>query len=577
MNLNPQHPDGGATPADADAGAPANDGSADRQFVTFSVAGEMFAVPMGPVQEIIRLPEVAQLPLAPHALEGLANLRGRVLPIINLRSLFGAARREADDATRALVINLGQALGFIVDHVASVVNVEPSQIQAADAIQSVVRTEYLSGLIQQERPEGGTQLLLILDFERLVQAQFAGLQAAGELRRETRESRGSRESCGADTPGALLTSEAGPQTEGERSAGEDLLLVSFTVAGQEYGISINDVQEIVQLPEHITSLPNAPVHVSGLISLRRRLLPLLDLRSLFGLGSIAADEHHRIVVVALPPAAPGGEPALVGLITDTVKEVIHVPRRQNEPMPGILARDVQMQEFASICRLDEGRRLVSVISTQALLGLDAVQEAAALQLSPGTFPTDSADAETATMHSSPTEASSLEQQEDLQVVIFRLGAEEFGVPIMSVQEIVRVPELLTRVPKTPSYVEGVINLRGTVLPVIDQRSRLGMATLERNDRQRIMVFMVDGMRTGFIVDSVAEVLRINRHSVSPAPALSVEQGRLITQVAKLDDNKRLVMLIDQRQLLDAGEALAMEQAFESRQSQAQEAVLARAA
>lgn len=574
MNLKHQHPDG--EPAHADAGSPASDGSADRQFVTFSVAGEMFAVPMDPVQEIIRLPEVAQLPLAPHALEGLANLRGRVLPIINLRTLFGAERREADDATRALVINLGQALGFIVDHVASVVNVEPSQIQAADAIQSVVRTEYLSGLIQQERPEGGTQLLLILDFERLVQAQFRGLQAAGELRRETRDGR-SHESSNAPVETELQQGADGERSAGDKAGGEDLLLVSFTVASQEYGISINDVQEIVQLPEHITSLPNAPIHVSGLISLRRRLLPLLDLRSLFGLGSIAADEHHRIVVVALPPAVPGGEPALVGLITDTVKEVIHVPRRQNEPMPGILARDVQMQEFASICRLDEGRRLVSVISSQALLGLDAVQEAAALQLSPGSLPNDSADAETATMHSSPTEASSLEHQEDLQVVIFRLGAEEFGVPIMSVQEIVRVPELLTRVPKTPSYVEGVINLRGTVLPVIDQRSRLGMATLERNDRQRIMVFMVDGMRTGFIVDSVAEVLRINRHSVSPAPALSVEQGRLITQVAKLDDNKRLVMLIDQRQLLDAGEALAMHQAFESRSAPTLEPELARAA
>ncbi len=574
MNLKHQHPDG--EPAHADAGSPASDGSADRQFVTFSVAGEMFAVPMDPVQEIIRLPEVAQLPLAPHALEGLANLRGRVLPIINLRTLFGAERREADDATRALVINLGQALGFIVDHVASVVNVEPSQIQAADAIQSVVRTEYLSGLIQQERPEGGTQLLLILDFERLVQAQFGGLQAAGELRRETRDGRGN-EASNAPVETELQQGADGERSAGDKAGGEDLLLVSFTVASQEYGISISDVQEIVQLPEHITSLPNAPIHVSGLISLRRRLLPLLDLRSLFGLGSIAADEHHRIVVVALPPAVPGGEPALVGLITDTVKEVIHVPRRQNEPMPGILARDVQMQEFASICRLDEGRRLVSVISTQALLGLDAVQEAAALQLSPGSLPNDSADAETATMHSSPTEASSLEHQEDLQVVIFRLGAEEFGVPIMSVQEIVRVPELLTRVPKTPSYVEGVINLRGTVLPVIDQRSRLGMATLERNDRQRIMVFMVDGMRTGFIVDSVAEVLRINRHSVSPAPALSVEQGRLITQVAKLDDNKRLVMLIDQRQLLEAGEALAMQQAFESRSAPTLEPELARAA
>ena len=68
-------------------------------------------------------------------------------------------------------------------------------------------------------------------------------------------------------------------------------------------------------------------------------------------------------------------------------------------------------------------------------------------------------------------------QDDLQLVIFRLGAEEFGVPIMAVQEIVRVPEQLTKVPRTPAFVEGVINLRGAVLPVIDQRSRLGLPAL----------------------------------------------------------------------------------------------------
>ena len=147
--------------------------------------------------------------------------------------------------------------------------------------------------------------------------------------------------------------------------------------------------------------------------------------------------------------------------------------------------------------------------------------------------------------------------DDAQVVIFRLGAEEFGVPIMSVQEIVRVPEVLTRVPKTPRFVEGVINLRGTVLPVIDQRTRLGMEAIERNDRQRIMVYMLGGLRTGFIVDSVAEVLRIGRAQIERAPALGDEQGRLITQVAKLDGDKRLVMLIDPTQLLAAREAQAM--------------------
>ena len=144
-------------------------------------------------------------------------------------------------------------------------------------------------------------------------------------------------------------------------------------------------------------------------------------------------------------------------------------------------------------------------------------------------------------------------EEDMQVVIFRLGAEEFGVPIMSVQEIVRVPELLTRVPKTPAFVEGVINLRGTVLPVMDQRTRLGLPAIERNDRQRIMVYLMGSLRTGFIVDSVAEVLRIPRVQVAPAPELSTDQGRLVTHVAKLDGDKRLVMLLDPAHLLEGQE------------------------
>ena len=162
------------------------------------------------------------------------------------------------------------------------------------------------------------------------------------------------------------------------------------------------------------------------------------------------------------------------------------------------------------------------------------------------------------MNRSTHSMTSHPDDKDAQVVIFRLGAEEFGVPIMSVQEIVRLPETLTRVPRTPEFVEGVINLRGMVLPVIDQRRRLGMDAIERNDRQRIMVFTLGGLRTGFIVDSVAEVLRIPRQNIAPAPQLSDEQIRLIGRVARLDGDRRLVLLIDPTQLLAAREVHAIE-------------------
>ncbi|MCW7541093.1 chemotaxis protein CheW [Aquabacterium sp. A7-Y] len=499
----------------------------NRQFVTFSVADEMFAVPMGPVQEIIRVPEVARLPLAPAALDGLANLRGRVLPIMNLRRLFGCPERPQDDATRAVVINLGQPLGFVVDRVASVVNVDPSEIESASSIQTIVSADYLRGVIKRPQPGGGTEMLLIVDFEQLVDGQFAAL--------------GSSRSGGIDAndgAGAAHLQAA----EAERTS-DELRLVSFSVAEQEYALDIAEVQEIVQMPERLSVLPNTAHHVVGVMSLRQRLLPLVSLRALFGLPTAGDDTLQRILVTTLP----GG--AHVGLVTDAVKEVMSVPRSQTEPMPGVLAADQQLQEFSSICRLDEGRRLVSIVDTGALLRLPGMHDA--LQ-AVGAANDD--DAPTASPDMQTTDTTRDSGDDDTQVVIFRLGAEEFGVPIMSVQEIVRVPETLTRVPKTPDFVEGVINLRGTVLPVIDQRSRLGMSSIPRNEGQRIMVYLLGGMRTGFIVDSVAEVLRIPRGHIAPAPRLSDEQSRLIGRVANLDGGKRLVMLIEPEHLLQGGEA-----------------------
>jgi purine-binding chemotaxis protein CheW len=137
-----------------------------------------------------------------------------------------------------------------------------------------------------------------------------------------------------------------------------------------------------------------------------------------------------------------------------------------------------------------------------------------------------------------------------QVVVFRLAEGEFGVPLDSVQEIVRVPEKLNHVPKTPPFVEGVINLRGTVLPVMDQRKRLGLPAIERNDRQRIMVFLLDGVRTGFIVDTVTEVLKIPKAAIEPSPRLSGEQAKLLGRVANMEKQKRMIQLINPTHLVD---------------------------
>jgi len=481
-----------------------------RQFVIFVCGSEVFAVDMAPVQEIIRVPEVVRVPLAPPTLEGLANLRGKVLPIISLRRLFGFEERENDDATRALVIDLGQPLGFVVDRVSSVIGVEPSRIDDVDALKATVKSELLSGMLKNV---SGFPMVMVLDFQRLIDTEFAAIATL------------------ARTSAAALSEIASNDGEEDEDNVDELQLVSFEVAEQEYAIPIEHVQEIVQFPDQVVQVPRAEPHVLGLMTLRNRLLPLVSLRCLFGLPVRAADERSRILVVQLKDVG-------VGLVMDCVNEVLRVPKSAVDAMPKLLARHDDLSDIGEICQLDEGKRLVSIISTENLFRNSSIQEA----LTSVETMREKTDLDAGF-------AGDDEDDDEEQLVVFRLDKEEFGVPIESVQEIVRVPEELTRVPKAPSFVEGVINLRGSVLPVIDQRRRLGLPTVEHNDRQRIMVFLLDGVRTGFIVDSVAEVLKIPRSAIEPAPQLSPEQAELIARVANLERQKRMIQLIDPSRLI----------------------------
>jgi purine-binding chemotaxis protein CheW len=312
--------------------------------------------------------------------------------------------------------------------------------------------------------------------------------------------------------------------------------VSFEVAHQEYAIVIDDVQEIVQVPELIVQVPRSESHVLGVMTLRNRLLPLVSLRRMFGLPNRAADENSRIVVVSL-----GG--ASVGVVMDSVNEVLRVARTDVDAMPVHLAKEGDLSEISQICRLDSGKRLVSILSVGNMFRHAAIKAA---------LTTVDTMNDQQTQHVSNTQDDDKSDDEE-QVVVFLLGKEEFGVPIDSVQEIVRVAEQLTHVPKAPPAVEGVINLRGAVLPVMDLRRRLGLDQVARSDQQRIMVFLVDGVRTGFIVDSVVEVLKIHKSTIEPAPRLSGEQNKLLARMANIEKQKRMVQLIEPRHLIEQQE------------------------
>lgn len=497
------------------------------QFVIFFVSDETFAVALSEVKEIIRMPAIVRLPLSPPSLEGLANLRGQVLPIVSTRRLFGMAEVDHDDATRIVILDQGQPLGIVVDRVASVVTAERDQIEDASAIEGAIGSAMLQGMI---KGLDGFGLVMILNTRQLLDREFGSLALAATAPREL-------SGLGNAAAVSEVAAKPGAQTD-------ELQLVSFEVAGQEYALPIESVQEIVQLPEHMTRVPNVAASVVGVMNLRNRLLPIVSLRGLFALEQSALADHNRVVVVS-----PDGGVTSVGLVMDRVNEVLRVGRSGIDPLPAMLQGKTDGSEITAICRLEGGKRLVSILSAEAMFTRAELSEAVQ----------QTRDSEPEARAQAMTSNASITVEEE-QFVVFRLMSEEYGVSIESVQEIVRVPEQVTSVPKTPAFIKGVVNLRGTVIPLIDQRSRFGLPPCEANDRQRIVVFTVQGIRTGFIVDSVSEVMRIPLNRIGPAPDMSEDMQRIIRRVANLTESKRMILLLDTDQMLDKSEMSLLRQA-----------------
>lgn len=498
----------GATQAQANGGL--------REFISFHVGEECFASPMEQVQEIIRVPSVARLPMAPPAVLGLGSLRGRVLPMLSMRKLLGMEGAPVGESSRAVVTNLGTEVGFVVDRVSSVISAEDGQIESAEGLGgSAANRGWLTGVIRS--PEG---LAVLVDFGRVLE----GLNGGGG---------------GPTAPGRLAETRRAEKVE--REAGDQSGFVTFSVCGQEYAVPISIVEEIVQAPSEVVRLPDARPHLLGMTCLRSRTLPLFSMHLRLGFAAPAADPRQRVIVVSLAGRARAA------FVVDSVAEVLSAGCEEMEPAPPQVKGNGEGAVLAALIRPGGGSRLISVLDPAALLA------------GCGEGPQDAPSPERrSAMEDGRLEAA---MTEDGQFVVFQLGREEFGLKIDSVQEIVRVPDRVVRIPKAPPWVEGVINLRGVVLPVLDLRRKFELPAGDRTERQRILVCSIGGERAGFVVDSVSEVRRIPDSAIQAAPAVAAGPARIVEDVASLDQGKRLLFLIGPDRLLGEAEVREVREAL----------------
>ena len=252
---------------------------------------------------------------------------------------------------------------------------------------------------------------------------------------------------------------------------------------------------------------------------------MLSLRRLLGLPS-AILSLEKVLVVAIGDV-------LIGFVADRTRVVLSVDPDRVDPAPPVLtARAGGEAQIKEIYRAGQGK-LVSILAPERLLREDVMQKLA--QGETTMKPTD--------------ETRDASDAKELRFLIFQLDDNDFALPIDAVEEVARVPDQITRLPKTPKFLEGVVNLRGEVLPVVDQRRRFDMQATTVNANRRLVVVRTEQHRAGLIVDSVSEVLRCSPDTIKPSPDLTGDALGIVHSVINLEASGRIILLLDPSELL----------------------------
>jgi purine-binding chemotaxis protein CheW len=472
--------------------------SDEMQLVTFILGNENFGLDIMNVQEIIRIPSITVIPQAPDYVEGITNLRGNILPVIDTRVKFGMERVERDMSSRVIVIDLGgKTIGMSVDAVSEVLRVESDRIEAAPAMAGVDDGS-IAGVV---KVNDGKKLVMILEASRLGSIDQAEKSNA-------------------------VASRAGKDVNrAEENKIQEVQLVSFLLGNEEFAVEIENVREIIRYPE-IVKVPNVPEYIKGVISLRDNLMPIVDMRLKLETGNEDITDSTRVVVVDV-------ENMTVGLVVDRVYEVARIPKDTIFPPPQALAGQAR-ERLKGIARIDGGKRIIMLIDPGDIMSIKELQDIGAM---------DNKDKERV-----EEEISQVDNMDEEQMVVFKLAGEQYGIRITQVEEINRLSNI-TKVPRAPRFVEGVINRRGDVIPVIDLRKRFDIDYKEYNEFTRIIVSDINNKKIGIIVDEVLEVLRISKKLLEEAP--DILQGNQVQKfmdgIANLND--RMIMMLDLENIL----------------------------
>jgi chemotaxis signal transduction protein len=590
------------------------------QMALFEVGNETFGINISSIREIVRVPELTTVPNAPGYLSGLTNLRNKVLPVIDTGKRLNMVKSVITDSSRVLVLDTKYSLsGIIVDKVKGVFNIEDTTIEIPpDIISGGIDRKFIKSVIK-----SGDDRKIVMEFD--VNA-LCDIDITNEINM---------------TKAQLASAE---EKKDESAISAEMQIVTYLISTEEYAFPIQVVNEVLRVGA-ITKVPNAPDYVSGILTVRNSILPVIDNRKLFGLislneelkntitglerqtkkwydeflnsvqngivfkqiseaantqlgkwlehfrtvskeiGEINQDlrniniklsnnakeftaqskklkkeqaivlfhelitpfyklinqefaelsefikkgviEDQRIIVVEINKYP-------VGLLVDRVQQVLRTPVKALENPPDILTSG-RAKALKNIVKFNNGERIILLVDEMHLIEVDKLKQLNDMKNAIYTKEIKTANAAT---------------NDEIQLVTFNLDKESYAIAIEDVQEINRI-DAITSVPQAPEFIEGVMNLRGNVIPVINLRKRFKLPEKSFDNSTKVIIVTILNRLTGLIVDSVSSVLRVSKRNIETSISIMESNVDLefLKGVCKTDKTKKMLLLISIEKIL----------------------------
>lgn len=440
-------------------------------FASVHLGENEFAIDVNFIQEVVDAPRrYSRVPLAPDYLIGLFNLRGTVIPVVDLHLYFGNHRVKDPNVSKVAIIELNDCcIGLLFDRTGEV-------FSGYDEDRSDLAQDnpdcFISGVFKMD---GGQRLVQVLNTSKLF--------SLGNIPRDTNASRLGR-------------------NRKEMSRGPRSQCISFTVGDSYCALPISAIQEILMVSEIMESPLPSP-HSLGMINLRGVTVPIIDFPAFLGFrpriqDATESDHDSRIIVMRI-------ENEVFGLLVDSVKTIISYFPDEFVEFPKI---DQKRSRMISGCITGKSDTDYILLDPDSIFTNDEIEQLAKGHRKLYKSKKDN------------ISSSSGRNVKRRTYITFLIGG-LYGVYIDDVREIIELPEKLMKTPKSLGGMSGVLNLRGILVTVFDPRKWYGESVSDSHDlmNRKILIFEKKGIHFGLIVDEVRSIINVMESDILPLPKI----------------------------------------------------------